>query len=101
MTELQSLVTQQCGTESKPAAQERTVSRALCTRRMTNIQEIVGTAYKAQSDTYAMVSKRVAENVEELKALAATRQVTCIASPLPPISLRRRNPRGDTDTNEY
>ncbi|SAL82133.1 phasin [Caballeronia choica] len=69
MTELQSLVTRSATSESKPAAGKSEQVQSTLHWAMTNIQEIIGTAYKTQSDTFAIVSKRVAENVEELKAL--------------------------------
>ena len=39
------------------------------TTALTGMQELAETAYRAQADSYAVISKRVAENVEELKAL--------------------------------
>lgn len=67
MTRLQSLVAQQNGTQSKPAAGEAT-QQAL-RKALADMQELAETAYRAQADSYAVISKRVAENVEELKAL--------------------------------
>jgi phasin family protein len=67
MTRLQSLVARQGGAQSKPAASEA-VQQALH-KALTDMQELAETAYRAQADSYAVISKRVAENVEELKAL--------------------------------
>jgi phasin family protein len=67
MTRLQSLVAQQSGAQSKPAAGEA-MQQALH-KALADIQELAETAYRAQADSYAVISKRVAENVEELKAL--------------------------------
>ncbi|SMG07078.1 phasin family protein [Paraburkholderia susongensis] len=67
MTQLQSLVAQQSAAQNKPAAGEA-VQQALH-RALTDMQELAHTAYRAQADSYAVISKRVAENVEELKAL--------------------------------
>jgi phasin family protein len=67
MTRLQSLVAQQSGAQSKPAAGEA-VQQALH-KALADMQELAETAYRAQADSYAVISKRVAENVEELKAL--------------------------------
>jgi hypothetical protein len=67
LTRLQSLVAQQGGTESKPAAGEA-VQQALH-KALADMQELAMTAYRAQADSYAVISKRVAENVEELKAI--------------------------------
>ncbi|KAA1011301.1 phasin family protein [Paraburkholderia panacisoli] len=67
MTQLQSLVAQHSGTQSKPAAGEA-VQQALH-KALADMQELAETAYRAQADSFAVISKRVAENVEELKAL--------------------------------
>ncbi|MGF6856545.1 phasin family protein [Paraburkholderia sp. CI3] len=67
MTRLQSLVAQQSGSESKPAA-DKAVQQALH-KALSDMQELAETAYRAQADSYVVISKRVAENVEELKAL--------------------------------
>jgi phasin family protein len=67
MTRLQSLVAQQSGAQSKPAAGEA-VQQALH-KALADMQELAETAYRAQADSFAVISKRVAENVEELKAL--------------------------------
>ena len=67
MTQLQSLVAQQSGTQGKPAAGEA-VQQALH-KALADMQELAETAYRAQADSFAVISKRVAENVEELKAL--------------------------------
>ena len=67
LTRLQSLVAQQGGSASKPAAGEA-VQQGLH-KALADMQELAETAYRAQADSYAVISKRVAENVEELKAL--------------------------------
>lgn len=67
MTRLQSLVAQQSAAQSKPTAGEA-VQQALH-KALAEMQELADTAYRAQADSYAVISKRVAENVEELKAL--------------------------------
>jgi phasin family protein len=67
MTRLQSLVAPQNGTQSKPAAGEA-VQTAL-RKALADIQELAETAYRTQADSYTVISKRVAETVEELKAL--------------------------------
>ena len=45
-----------------------TVKQTLHTA-LVDVQELADTAYRAQSDSVAVVTKRVAEHVEELKAL--------------------------------
>ena len=67
MTRLQSLVAQQNGAQSKPAAGEA-VQQALH-KALADMQELAETAYRAQADSYTVISKRVAENVDELKTL--------------------------------
>jgi phasin family protein len=67
MAQLQSLVAQQSGTDSKPAAGEAV--QQLLHKALADMQELAETAYRAQADSYAVISKRVAENVEELKTL--------------------------------
>jgi phasin family protein len=67
MTQLQSLVAQQSGTETKPGAGEAV--QQVLHKALADMQELAETAYRAQADSYAAISKRVAENVEELKAL--------------------------------
>jgi len=67
MAQLQSLVAQQSGTDSKPAAGEAV--QQLLHKALADMQELAETAYRAQADSYAVISKRVAENVDELKTL--------------------------------
>jgi len=43
-------------------------------KSLADIQELVDTAYRAQSDSVAVVTKRVAEHVEELKALVQSKK---------------------------
>jgi phasin family protein len=72
MARLQSLVARQTGPESRPAAGEA-VQQALH-KALAHMQALADTAYRAQADSYAVISKRVAENVEELKALLQPRK---------------------------
>lgn len=67
MTQLQSLVAQHSGTQTKPGAGEAV--QQVLHKALADMQELAETAYRAQADSYAAISKRVAENVEELKAL--------------------------------
>ncbi|MFL9937147.1 TIGR01841 family phasin [Paraburkholderia sp. RL18-103-BIB-C] len=68
MGRIQSLVAQRTTeAESKPAA-GGAMKQALH-RAFADMQELAETAYRAQADSFAVISKRVAENVEELKAL--------------------------------
>ena len=70
MTGLQSMVTKQPDTsERKPLANTGELVQQALHRVLSNAQEVASTVYATQSDSYAIVSKRVAENVEDLKAL--------------------------------
>ncbi|QGZ57481.1 phasin family protein [Paraburkholderia acidiphila] len=69
MTELQSLVTRLStpGSESVASAGEG-VKDAL-QKAFVDMQELADAAYRAQTDSIAVVTKRFAEHVEEIKAL--------------------------------
>lgn len=69
MTELQSLVTRLStpGSESVASAGEG-VKDAL-QKAFIDMQELADAAYRAQTDSIAVVTKRFAEHVEEIKAL--------------------------------
>jgi phasin family protein len=70
MAGLQSMVTKQPDTSvGKPLANTVELVRQALHGVVSNAQELVSTVYTTQSDSYAIVSKRVAENVEDLKAL--------------------------------
>lgn len=62
ITRVQSMIARQKDPEeSKVQANARTA--------LSDVRELVDTAYRAQADSIAVISKRVAENVEEWKAL--------------------------------
>lgn len=62
ITRVQSMIARQKDPEeSKGQANARTA--------LSDVRELVDTAYRAQADSIAVISKRVAENVEEWKAL--------------------------------
>ncbi|MFP3569784.1 phasin family protein [Paraburkholderia sp. SIMBA_030] len=70
VTGLQSLVTKQPDTSArKPLANAGELVQQALSTILSNAQEVTSTVHMTQSDSYAIVSKRVAENVEELKAL--------------------------------
>jgi phasin family protein len=74
MTRLQSLVAQQNAAAGKPAAASaageatQQASKAWQTA-LGDVRELAETAYRVPADSFAVISRRVAENVEELKAL--------------------------------
>jgi hypothetical protein len=70
MTGLQSMVTTQPDTPvRKPLPNAGELVQQALHRVLSNAQEVASTVYTTQSDSYAIVSRRVAENVEDLKAL--------------------------------
>lgn len=70
MTGFQSLVSRSTGSASEPAAANPTeLVQQTMHKTLADVQELAATAYRAQSDSFAVVTKRVAEHVEEWKAL--------------------------------
>ncbi|MEM5401129.1 MULTISPECIES: TIGR01841 family phasin [Paraburkholderia] len=69
MTELQSLVAKLGAQGVAPGANTGEVVQQALHKALVDMQELADTAYRAQSDSIAVVTKRVAEHVEELKAL--------------------------------
>ncbi|MEM5450150.1 TIGR01841 family phasin [Paraburkholderia sp. BR14263] len=69
MTELQSLVAKLGAQGAAPGANAGEVVQQALHKALVDMQELADTAYRAQSDSIAVVTKRVAEHVEELKAL--------------------------------
>jgi len=74
ISELQSLVTKPTAQDAAPAANAGEVVQQAVKKSLADIQELVDTAYRAQSDSVAVVTKRVAEHVEELKALVQSKK---------------------------
>ncbi|MGF6874040.1 phasin family protein [Paraburkholderia sp. MM5477-R1] len=68
-TGLQSLMARSTATQSKPVADTHELVPPALRLTLTNFLEMADTLYKAHSDSLAIVSRRVAENVEEMKAL--------------------------------
>lgn len=73
MTRVRALSGKQPGQDAKPAGASEAVQQAFYTT-LSDVRELFGTAYRAQSDSYAVISKRVAENVEELRTLLQPRK---------------------------
>ena len=71
---LQSLITKPAAQDAAPAANTGEVVQQAVKKSLADIQELVDTAYRAQSDSVAVVTKRVAEHVEELKALVQSKK---------------------------
>jgi phasin family protein len=69
MDQLQSLVRQMATTGGATSASTREVVQQTLQKTFESMRELAETAYKSQSDAFALVSRRVQENVEEVKAL--------------------------------
>jgi phasin family protein len=74
LTGVQSLVARKHDAAGKPApaaaAGEATQQASGALQKgLADVRELAETAYRVHSDSYAVITRRVAENVEELKAL--------------------------------
>ncbi|HLX03826.1 MAG TPA: TIGR01841 family phasin [Trinickia sp.] len=69
MSQVQSLVTQLTTAGATPSSSAGELVQQALHKALADMQELADTAYKTQSDSFAVVSKRVSEHVEELKAL--------------------------------
>jgi phasin family protein len=71
LTQLQSLVQQATlsGSATEKSAKAGELVQQALHNALANMQELAEAGYKAQSDTFAIVSKRVEENIQELQAL--------------------------------
>ncbi len=71
LTELQSLVQQaaQPGSATEKSARTGELVQHALQKALANMCELAQAGYKAQADTFAVASRRVQENIQELKAL--------------------------------
>ncbi|WP_321962452.1 TIGR01841 family phasin [Paraburkholderia sp. J7] len=69
MTELQSLVTRLSTPGSESVASAGEGMKDALQKAFIDMQELADAAYRAQTDSIAVVTKRFAEHVEEIKAL--------------------------------
>jgi phasin family protein len=69
MTGLQSLVTQRTAPGGEPFASAGELVQQVWRKSLANMRELADTVCKTQSDSLAMISRRVAENVEESRVL--------------------------------
>ncbi|HTR05257.1 MAG TPA: phasin family protein [Paraburkholderia sp.] len=70
MTGFQSLFARSTGSGSEPApANPAALVQHALPKTLTDVQELADTAYRALSDSFAVITRRVAEHVEEWKAL--------------------------------
>jgi len=58
--------------DSETAKERSELARVAFEKAIANMKDLAETAHKANSDAYEIVSKRVKESVDELKALAET-----------------------------
>lgn len=58
--------------DAETAKERSELARAAFEKAIANMKDLAETAHKANSDAYEIVSKRVKESVNELKALAET-----------------------------
>jgi phasin family protein len=69
MDQLQSLARHMASTGGMPSAGTREVVQQALQKTFESMRELAETAYKSQSDAFAVVSQRVQENIQEVKAL--------------------------------
>jgi len=71
LTQLQSLVQQatQSGSATEISAKTGELVQQALHKALENMRELAEAGYKAQSDTFAVITKRVQENIQELQAL--------------------------------
>jgi phasin family protein len=69
LSELQTLVTQMAASGSPPSANTAELVQQALHKAFSDMQELANTAYQTQADTYAVIAKRVQENMEGLRTL--------------------------------
>jgi phasin family protein len=71
LTELQSMMQQaaQPGSATEKSVKSGELVQQALQKALTNMRELAEAGYKAQADTLAVISRRVQENIQELKTL--------------------------------
>jgi len=71
LDQLSSLIQQATasGNMTEKTTKTRELVQQVLQRALENMRELAETAYKSQSDTYAVLTKRIQENLDEAKAL--------------------------------
>lgn len=69
LTELQDLAQKQAASGGVPSAQTAELVQQTLHKALADMQQLTQAAYRTQADSYAVIAKRVEENVEELKSL--------------------------------
>jgi phasin family protein len=67
--ELQSLATQFSTSGGTPSAQTAELVQQTLHKALADMQQLAQAAYQSQAESYAVIAKRVEENVQELKTL--------------------------------
>ncbi|GAB3625984.1 hypothetical protein PTE30175_01021 [Pandoraea terrae] len=67
--ELQSLVTQMSSSGGVPSPNTAELVQQTLHKALADMQELAQTAYQTQAETYTVLTKRVEENIQELKML--------------------------------
>ena len=71
LDQLSSLIQQASasGSMTEKTTKTRELVQQVLQRALENMRELAETAYKSQSDTYAVLTKRIQENLDEARAL--------------------------------
>jgi phasin family protein len=69
MAGVQTLLSQVASKGAEPGSQTGELVQNALHKALTDMQELADTAYRAQSESMAVLTKRAAEHVEELKTL--------------------------------
>jgi phasin family protein len=67
--ELQSLAGQFTASSGAPSAQTAELVQQTLHKALADMQQLAQAAYQSQAESYAVIAKRVEENVQELKTL--------------------------------
>ena len=73
LTELQDVAQKQAASGGVPSAQTAELVQQTLHKALADMQQLAQAAYQSQADSYAVIAKRVEENVEELKTLLQTK----------------------------
>jgi len=66
---IQALAQKQAASGGVPSAQTAELVQQTLHKALADMQQLTQAAYRTQADSYAVIAKRVEENVEELKTL--------------------------------
>ncbi|GAB2898945.1 hypothetical protein GCM10027093_38770 [Paraburkholderia jirisanensis] len=69
LTELQAVASKQAASGGMPSADTAELVQQTLHKALADMQQLAQAAYRSQADSYAVIAKRVEENVQELKTL--------------------------------